>query len=287
MSSSSRTTAPRSLADALSGGDGPPCPIPATHDRLHECHYWWHEMARQYHEPGPFRYSLGAFLQAARNVTWVLQKEQGAFSDFSWYDEWREKAKNDPLLRWLHDARNEFVKQQALEPQSWLEMRCVGNPRLPLGYNEEEGPFVMRVNAFTCTDCHVQPERSWAEDHSHEYVRHWEMETLPGRELLEATAEIYDRLDELVEQAHKLLGHQQTNFRRRGSPRALPCMEDTATYRTARTVLRDGHEVWEGQPPSHHGPETHPKAIQRHRAHARGTSTPNALINLAQTSVVS
>ncbi|MGA8490134.1 MAG: ATP-binding protein, partial [Terriglobales bacterium] len=44
-------------------------------------------------------YCLGAFLQAARNVSWVLQKEKGVFTDFSWYDEWREKAKNDPVLK--------------------------------------------------------------------------------------------------------------------------------------------------------------------------------------------
>jgi len=55
-------------------------------------HYWWHEMARNYHEPEPFRYSLEAFVQAARNVTWVLQKEKRVFEDFSWYEEWAARA---------------------------------------------------------------------------------------------------------------------------------------------------------------------------------------------------
>src|SRR6266566_5449935 len=101
MSSPHRQTEPPDSLAELFAGEGPPCSIPYTHDRLHECHHWWHEMARNYHEPEPFRYSLGAFLQAARSVTFMLQKEQGAFSDFSWYQQWQERAKNDELLQWL------------------------------------------------------------------------------------------------------------------------------------------------------------------------------------------
>jgi hypothetical protein len=44
-----RNPEPESLAESLAGDDGV-CPIPLTHDRLEEVHYWWHEMARNYHE---------------------------------------------------------------------------------------------------------------------------------------------------------------------------------------------------------------------------------------------
>jgi hypothetical protein len=57
-------------------GDGSACPIPNTHDRLFEMHYWWHEMARNYHEPDPFRYCLGAFIQVARNVTGCSRRKR-------------------------------------------------------------------------------------------------------------------------------------------------------------------------------------------------------------------
>src|SRR5207244_2059073 len=150
------------------------------------------------------------------------QKEQGAFWDLAWYQQWQERAKNDELLQWLKDTRTDLVHRQALEPESWMEMRCVGNPRLPLGYNEEEGPFIFRVNPFVCTHQHIRPELSWAEDHGHEYTRHWGIATLPGRELLAATADIYDRLDALVREAHEQLGIQMTSFRNPESPRALP-----------------------------------------------------------------
>src|SRR5215475_8414003 len=99
---------PDSLAEKLAG-DGGACPIPLTHDRLFEVHYWWHEMARNYHEPDQFRYSLCAFVQAARSVTFMLQKEQHVFADFSWYESWVEKAKKDSVMSWLESARTNVV----------------------------------------------------------------------------------------------------------------------------------------------------------------------------------
>src|ERR1039457_7241249 len=93
---------PDSLAEALAEGRGQ-CPIPATHDRVNECHYWWHEMARNYHEHNGFRWSLGAFIQAARSMTFMLQAEKGSFKDFGWYEQWQSEARQEPLLRWVND----------------------------------------------------------------------------------------------------------------------------------------------------------------------------------------
>ena len=61
--------APETLPEMLTDGEGA-CRIPFTHDRLNETHHWWHEMANYYHEPEPFRYSFGAWIQAARSVTY-------------------------------------------------------------------------------------------------------------------------------------------------------------------------------------------------------------------------
>lgn len=198
-----RRANPMSLAESLSAEGGQPCPIPYTHDRLHEVHHWWHEMAHCYHEPEPFRYRIGAFVQAARSVTYMLQKEKGAFDDFDWYVAWVEKAKHDAVLSWINDARTNFVHRQALEPNSWMELRCIGNPRQrPEEENEEDGyghPLRFKVNPFVCTHEHIG--RPWPTDHCHEYERHWEIEGLPGRELLDACADVYDRLDGLVSEA--------------------------------------------------------------------------------------
>jgi hypothetical protein len=252
---SKRTTAPASLAQSLAA-QGSHCPIPFTHDRLHEIHHWWHQMARNYHEPEPFRYSLGAFIQAARGVTFMLQKEKAAFKDFSWYDKWVEEAKDNPLLRWLNDARINVVHRQSLEPNSWIEVDCIDNPRSRLHTEDDEdddvndGPLVGKVNPFMCT--HEFIAKGPSTDHCHKFTRQWGIEGLPGKELLEVCAEVYDRLDEVVEEAHKQAGGKMVSHKKVDSVRALPCMEHVEKHRLVRTVLRDGHEVWEDEPPGLH-----------------------------------
>jgi hypothetical protein len=89
-----------------------PAPSPDTHDRLAEVHHWWHELAELYHEPDPFRYRLGAFTQAARSVTLMLQTEKAVFEDFDFYEnDWVAKAKADPIMRWLKNTRNSSFHQ--------------------------------------------------------------------------------------------------------------------------------------------------------------------------------
>jgi hypothetical protein len=237
---------PKTLAENLGAG-GSSCPIPSTHDRLREVHHWWHEMARGYHEPDPFRYALGAFIQAARNVTWMLQKEQSVFPNFSWYREWSERAKSDILLRWLNDARTDFVKRQALAPKSLLQMRCIDNPRQKNCSDDDEdsdGSYTFKVNPFECTHFYIGMG-PWG-DHAHEFGRHWEVDGL-AVELLEACAGIYDLLDGLISDAHRRLGAQVKSYQTGRSGRALPCMEDTTKHRVIRTVVRDGREVWKNE----------------------------------------
>jgi hypothetical protein len=240
---------PQSLSEKLAAR-GHLCPIPYTHDRMHETHHWWHEMARYYHEPQPFRYALGAFVQAARSVTFMLQKEQEVFKDFSWYQTWVEQAKKDPVLQWLNDVRTDYVHRQSLEPQSWLHMRCIDNPHQALDDEDGDGSFAFDVSPFECT--HYYMNQGLETDHGHEWTRHWGIDGLEGRELLEVCADIHDKLDELVSDAHRRLGHATWVFKSQHSKRMLPCMEDTTKYRIVRTVVRDGREVWQDEPPQLH-----------------------------------
>lgn len=212
-------------------------------------------MAHYYHEPEPFRYRLGAFIQAARNVTFMLQNEKAAFDDFTWYDGWREIAKRDAVISWLNSTRRDVVHRRALEPNSWLEMRCIGNPKHQPNEDNEDGdehPDRYRANPFVCTHYYIM-SGPWGEDHCHEFERHWEMEGLQGREILETCADAYDRLDDLVIDAHGRLNANVTSFRRAGSRRSLPCMEDTLKHRIVRTTMKDGREIWQDEPPGLHG----------------------------------
>ncbi len=206
-------------------------------------------MAHYYHEPHQFRYALGAFVQAARAVTFMLQKEQRVFKDFAWYQEWVERAKKDPVLQWLNDARTDFVHRQSLEPKSWLRMRCIDNPR-EIPDDNDDGSIAFNVSPFECT--HYYMDKGPGTDHGHEWTRYWEIDGLRGREVLDACAEIFDKLDELVVDAHVRLGHSTTTFKRENSKRNLPCMENLEKYRTVRTVVEKGREVWQDEPPRLH-----------------------------------
>lgn len=244
-----RNRRPNSLAEHIAAR-GSKCPVPASHDRLFEVHYWWHELARWYHEPDPFRYSLGALIQAARNVSFMVQTEKAVFTDFGWYDEWVEGAKGNRVMRWLKDARTDFVHRQALAPNSWLELHCLDDPATPHG--TDDAPLRFKVNPFYCTHYYLQEGPQT--DHGHEFIRHWSMDELDGQELLHACADVYDKLDELVVQAHRQAGSTMGSFKQNGSPRALPCMVDLRKFRVARTSVRDGKEIWSGEQADLHSP---------------------------------
>src|SRR5213592_4214996 len=81
------------------GGDGD-CPIPNTHEKIEESHYFLHNAAENYHWPDPFRWNLNAFLQALRSTTFYLQKEKDQVPGFdSWYPEQQEAMRANPLLK--------------------------------------------------------------------------------------------------------------------------------------------------------------------------------------------
>lgn len=252
---------PTSLADTISLGDHP-CPIPATHDRLNECHYWWHELGRNYHEPEPFRYTLGSFLQAARGVTFMLQSEKRLFEDFSWYEKWTNAAAKEPLLVWVRDRRTHVVHKSALELSSWMELHCVYPKGHPLR-DPDENVDAYVMNPFLCTHYYMHDSdefiaRTGGEDHSHKIVRHWEVDDLPGQELLEATGKIYGLFSNLVDEAHHQLGASLRPASRQGKPvedredGRLPCMLKPDKHRVARIKRRKGRAVWVDEPPGLH-----------------------------------
>jgi len=173
----------KTLAEKLAA-EGSTCPIPATHDRLAEVHYWWHQMAEMYHEPDPFRYRLGAFAQAARAVTLMLQTKKAAFKgDFDFYaKDWVSKAKADPIMSWLNNTRTNGFHRSALPPSSWLQMECIRNPRKSSRDGEDDGPIGTR-DPFQCT--HYYMNAGPTTDHGHNFTRLWSMDGLHDRELLD------------------------------------------------------------------------------------------------------
>lgn len=206
-------------------------------------------MAEWYHEPDPFRYRLGAFVQASRSVSLMLQTEKSVFADFDWYEVgWVTRMRNDPIMTWLNSTRTDFFHRKSLEPSSWLEMECFRNPRRS-PWDEDNVP-IGTVDPFRCT--HYYINRGPETDHGHNFTRMWSMEGLNGRELLDACANVYDVLDELVGDAHDRLDASTVSYAKPGSKRRLPCMEKIDQYRIVKTRIRKGKEVWINRPRKPH-----------------------------------
>ena len=112
------------------------CPLAETDDKFSEAHYFIERMMVEYHNPMAFRYNLNAFLQALRNVTFVLQKDLSHREGFKgWYSDRQETMSEDPLLRKFVVGRNVVVKQRSLEINSKAEIGLFRARTLKLGFS--------------------------------------------------------------------------------------------------------------------------------------------------------
>ena len=111
------------------------CPLAQTDDKFSEAHYFMDRMMVEYHDPMAFRYNLNAFLQALRNVTFVLQKDLAHRSGFQeWYPERQQTMRRDPLLHQFVEGRNIVVKQRSLEINSTAVVGFFRRRTLKLGF---------------------------------------------------------------------------------------------------------------------------------------------------------
>ena len=216
------------------------CPLPNTHRRLAASHRLWHQALKVYCEPDAFRTNLNATIQELRNVTFVLQKEQQSIPNFAaWYQPHRDALREDPLLRWGVESRNYVVKQGDLETRSTAKVALVDGyferPTLitdvpPFATAEEIAATFAREAPAGIRDAYLLVERRW------------EVESLPGLELLDVLATCYARLDILVADAHRVAGAEYTRVacpsgRSHPLKKVLSCMSVARERRMARIDL--------------------------------------------------
>jgi hypothetical protein len=233
------------------------CPLPKTHRRLVEAHVLWHQSLEQYHQPDLFQANLNATIQALRNITFILQSEKHSFTQFEdWYKRWQERIKADSILRWLKEARNTVVKQGELETSSMAVVKLVAwkddvlvemsiPPDTPPSLILRNIPLFELVN-----NTHLPPG-----DLEHAVIiieRRWSVTDLGGQEILEALAQAYGLLSDLVLDAHVKLGETgcissngtHPHFRSTYHPSGtLPCMVVGSERRSHSFSLQTGQEI--------------------------------------------
>jgi hypothetical protein len=233
------------------------CPLPKTHRRLVEAHVLWHQSLDRYQQPELFNANLNATIQALRNITFVLQSEKhllGKFED--WYGPWQERMKAHPVLRWLIAARNIVVKEGELDIAStaivklitWKDDILVESsipPGTPPTLIFRNIPLLELVSKK-----HLPPGD--LEDAAIVIERQWSVPELEGREILDALAQAYGLLSDLVLDAHMTLGNTgcissdgvHFHFRSAYHPQGtLPCMVLGIEHRSYSAKLKTGQQL--------------------------------------------
>lgn len=149
-------------------------------------------------EPELFRLNVNNFLQTARTVTFLVQKEKSSIPDFDrWHLENIAKPwSDDEVMRWAKDSRNK------IEKEGDLELNSLAQATLILGHLPETDQvieFPGQSLLFSGTEALVKSAKQIlpsdvADSSLIRIERRWIAETLPNHELLYALTIVYSRL---------------------------------------------------------------------------------------------
>ena len=186
------------------------CPIPDSHQKFEEAAYFLGKCAELYHVPSEFQFNLNAFIQALRNITFILQSEPNRPAGFaSWYESKQVEMKNNHLLRRFVQARNIVVKQSSLKAQStalsgvFRGRRCKVGMRHPVPLFAPSAWILERLKAnvgFFLDEAHSQPWEQFG------VMRTWVVEEIGESEVLGLGLQALNSIGAVLVEAHRLLG---------------------------------------------------------------------------------
>lgn len=259
------------------------CPLEEVDRRLDDVRNHWIEASRQYNDPDSFRRNLNACITTLRSVTFLIQKNKKRISDFeTWYGDkedghWRKKLREDPLMRWLQEARTHVEKKGDLKTCStahatltsnWgftFEQRMIVDPFMRTG---EIAEYVREQLGFT---------GKVAEDFLLTIERRWIDSQLPETEILDALSYCYSCIAEIVSEAHHKIGIKGLCPYRKSigvldiEPQKIahlrgrtPCMIATKGMRTVWVKMSTGEELRPILRTGHFDPEKAHEAVERY-----------------------
>jgi hypothetical protein len=152
-----------------------------------------------YMEPDLFRMNTNQFLQTARTVTFILQKNKAEITGFeSWYKQLVDSWQADAVMNWARDARNTVEKEGDLELNSTLKLTLIfsylveNDASVQPGRVELLGAGLKKLVRFA----QKKLPTGIAEDAVVKIERRWVVAALPQWELVHAMSYVYARLHE-------------------------------------------------------------------------------------------
>ena len=182
--------------------------------------------AETYFEPELFRRNVNNFLQTARTVTFIIQKNKSEIEEFEeWYSENVIEAwKNDEIMQWAKEARNQIEKQGDLDLYSTVSASLIfsyldeEDIRLHCKHEELIGCGIKKLIRLA----QKQLPSGVMKESSLKIERKWVTSKLESYELLYALCYVYSRQFDCVE---KLARHQERDL-----PSSLPNKSDAYQY---------------------------------------------------------
>jgi hypothetical protein len=168
--------------------------------RLHDLSRLLQNCHSTYLDPDLFRMNTNQFLQTARTVTFIIQKNKGAIPDYAnWYSsKVTEPWGKSDVMRWAKDARNTIEKEGDLELHSTLNLTLI------FSYLEEDDIEIncgrnellnANVNKLIRLARHYLPS-GISDAAAVKIERRWISNMLPDWELLHALHYVYARMFE-------------------------------------------------------------------------------------------
>lgn len=226
------------------------CPIPGTHKRLGQAHQLWHQTQQSYADPDAFCVNLNATIQALRSVTFILQKEKTHIPSFEpWYEEWQDRMKKDPLMRWLVEARNKVEKEGDLSTHSIASVSLLANWDGPVVIATKVVDPLTPVSTLLASVAELELPSTIREAGVLILERKWVVKEIPDRELLDILAYCYGVLSTLVRDGHRHCGFDVVTLQDDDDETRVvadehlggrvPCMVTAKEARTFRIHLRE------------------------------------------------
>jgi hypothetical protein len=187
-------------------------PMYAT-EKLEEALYFVLQMRRSYVDRTDFVHNMNAFLNSARNVTFVLQEDFAHMPSLkAWYLEKRKEMERDKLMKFFIKMRNVSLKERT--PKHSLSIKWAyiipKNERTDIfGYSEskvagEQKDTEARLVMPTFDEAGMHSKPKFIEP-VYSLVTLWEFDKTPegyeGNDILGLCVEYYHKLERLINEA--------------------------------------------------------------------------------------
>lgn len=189
------------------------CPVPGTHDKLEEAHYFLHGLLFAIHHPDEFRWNLNAFLQACRSVLYLSKselKKRDGFAD--WWGSANDRLNKSPVVKRVIDSRNFVVHERMLNQSSHVYAGLFRGRKMKLAFggeppNDWYSEALLRYEAFVWTGVYLDAEHSEI-GMQFGVKREWHVTELGDGDVVKLCGDAYAAVTRLAREAHKFAGAQ-------------------------------------------------------------------------------